>query len=413
MSEATAILIQDNRNSLTPQPPKNEEDIAAWLYKFGLSIYSDSFIKEGITVAALPYLEESHLIELKLSLGDRLKLKMALAGREVASSKSSPMGSPALPSNIKTDATKRESPNPSPLPTTSQKSASFHVKRPSDAAESKNSTPTLSSSFSSSSSIPKRNSTLPPNMSQPNVAKLDKNKSVSMLVAPVKKTGPTLDVPIPMPLAVNEDVEEFQCKVVVIGPPATGKTSLVRRYTQGTFERGYKQTIGVDFEVKTVQWSDNIVIHVQLWDIAGQERFSAVVPQFYRSAAAALVVYDITDESTLQAALKWNEHLQKHEILPSGKSVPVMLLANKCDLLSEDKPLPNLDEVCKENKIVKWWLTSAKTNAGISDAVNFLVNTILTESGVDTELAAKKNEKTVHLGKSKKPVAKQDGQCCF
>jgi small GTP-binding protein len=78
-----------------------------------------------------------------------------------------------------------------------------------------------------------------------------------------------------------QDVEEYQCKVVVIGPPATGKTSLVRRYTHGTFERGYKQTIGVDFEVKTIPWNNNITIHVQLWDIAGQERFSAVVPVSY------------------------------------------------------------------------------------------------------------------------------------
>jgi hypothetical protein len=95
-------------------------------------------------------------------------------------------------------------------------------------------------------------------------------------------------------------------------------------------------------------------------------------------------VFDVTDESTLQSALRWNEHFQKNEIQQSGKNIPVMLIANKADLL-EGKPLPDFDELAKTHNFVKWWLTSAKTNQGINEAINFLIENILADNGIDTK----------------------------
>lgn len=62
-------------------------------------------------------------------------------------------------------------------------------------------------------------------------------------------------------------------KIIIIGDPTVGKTSFVQRYVQGSFRRDYKGTVGVDFALKILKWSDTETIKLQLWDIAGNNFF--------------------------------------------------------------------------------------------------------------------------------------------
>jgi hypothetical protein len=62
-------------------------------------------------------------------------------------------------------------------------------------------------------------------------------------------------------------------QVIVVGDLGVGKTSFIMRYVHGFFDREYKTTIGVDFAHKLIQVSDDKVVRLQLWDIAGQERY--------------------------------------------------------------------------------------------------------------------------------------------
>jgi len=183
---------------------------------------------------------------------------------------------------------------------------------------------------------------------------------------------------------IDVDPLEYSCKVIVVGDQNTGKTSLIERYTHGTFDKGYKATIGVDFCLKDILWNESTKINLQLWDIAGQERYTNLTRMYYKEARGAFVVFDVTKErSLLEGAVKWKADIDKKVFLPNGQPIPVILLANKCDLLQGAKyQNVDLDKFCKEHGFAKWFFTSAKENIQIGEAANFLVETIL---GVDED----------------------------
>jgi len=117
-----------------------------------------------------------------------------------------------------------------------------------------------------------------------------------------------------------------------------------------------------------------MTVSVQLWDIAGQERFANLTRMYYKEAKGAFVVFDVFREKTFEAVLKWKADIDSKLILPNGRIIPVVLLANKCDLT--DKSI-DLNEFCKTYGFEKWFLTSAKEDIGISDASKYLVQRIL------------------------------------
>ena len=90
----------------------------------------------------------------------------------------------------------------------------------------------------------------------------------------------------------------------------------------------------VDFALKVIEWDEDTTVRLQLWDIAGQERFGIMTHVYYKEAAAACVVFDITSPRTFQAAAKWKADVDSKVFLESGDPVPSILLANKARKLS-------------------------------------------------------------------------------
>ncbi|XP_030644414.1 ras-related protein Rab-32 [Chanos chanos] len=173
-------------------------------------------------------------------------------------------------------------------------------------------------------------------------------------------------------------VTEHLYKVLVIGDTEVGKTSLVRRLVKNQYAEGYKISVGADFALKIINWDRNTVVRLHLWDIAGQERVRNLSRVYYQKAMGALVVYDITNDTTLGSALSWKCDLDNKLRLSNGKPIPAVLLANKCDQ-SRHSPSESslLDKICNEKDFVGWFETSAKENINVKEAVNFLVRHIL------------------------------------
>ncbi|XP_042862352.1 clumping factor A-like [Penaeus japonicus] len=177
----------------------------------------------------------------------------------------------------------------------------------------------------------------------------------------------------------STDKREHLYKILVIGELGTGKTSIIKRYVHQFFSQHYRATIGVDFALKVLNWDSNTVIRLQLWDIAGQERFGNMTRVYYKEAVGAFVVFDVTRAQTFDAVTKWKTDLDTKVTLADGSPIPAVLLANKCDQPKEgvvNNPA-RMDDYCRERGFSGWFETSAKENINIDEASRFLVNKIL------------------------------------
>ena len=143
----------------------------------------------------------------------------------------------------------------------------------------------------------------------------------------------------------DDDTEELVFKVLVVGEPGVGKTSLIRRYVDGIFTKRYKSTIGVDFSYKTLfrnvieledgkEVSKTYKITLQFWDLAGQERINSQVRVYYRQTDGVLCVSDVTREETKNQVIRWREAVMENSTDKRGiqNSPPCVLLFNKMDL---------------------------------------------------------------------------------
>eukprot|EP01120_Amphizonella_sp_Union-15-10_P013331 TRINITY_DN616_c0_g2_i1.p1 TRINITY_DN616_c0_g2~~TRINITY_DN616_c0_g2_i1.p1 ORF type:complete len:224 (+),score=41.46 TRINITY_DN616_c0_g2_i1:89-760(+) len=173
------------------------------------------------------------------------------------------------------------------------------------------------------------------------------------------------------------DKEQHLYKVLVIGDYAVGKTSVIKRYCEGYFTPNYKLTIGVDFAVKTLEWSEKTRVTLQLWDVAGHERFGTMTRVYYKYAIAAIIVFDLSRPATFDAVAKWKEDVNSKVVLANNEPIPLLLLANKCDLPGVTIDEEKLNQYTKKNGFIGWYQTSAQDNVNIDDAMNFLVETIL------------------------------------
>jgi len=179
--------------------------------------------------------------------------------------------------------------------------------------------------------------------------------------------------------AGGNDLKEHLFKVLVVGDIGTGKTSIIKRYVHSMFTSHYKATIGVDFALKVLNVDNNTVVRLQLWDIAGQERFGNMTRVYYKEAVGAFIVFDVTRTSTFEAVQKWKKDIDQKVFLSNGEPVPVVLLANKCDLAKEplNKTGAQLDKYCEDNGFAGWFETSAKDDLNIDEAAQFLVKKVL------------------------------------
>ncbi|KAK9804352.1 hypothetical protein WJX72_008486 [[Myrmecia] bisecta] len=167
-------------------------------------------------------------------------------------------------------------------------------------------------------------------------------------------------------------VVQHTFKVVVLGEGHAGKTSLVVRYVQGTFNDARKATVQASFLTKHLD-IDGSQVELAIWDTAGQERYHSLAPIYFRDAHAALIVFDITDADSFTRAKSWVKELRTMV----GPGILLAIAANKQDL-DRDRTVPDADSKAYAQSIGASHLqTSAKTGLGLEEAFEEMAARVL------------------------------------
>ncbi|NXA28922.1 RB39A protein, partial [Ibidorhyncha struthersii] len=102
---------------------------------------------------------------------------------------------------------------------------------------------------------------------------------------------------------------QYQFRVIMLGDSTVGKSSLLRRYTEGVFLDAINQTVGVDFYVQFVELEPGLKVKLQFWDTAGQERFRSVTRSYYRNSAGGMLLFDITNRASFESIRQWHREV--------------------------------------------------------------------------------------------------------
>jgi len=200
---------------------------------------------------------------------------------------------------------------------------------------------------------------------------------------------------------------DYLFKLLLIGNSSVGKSSLLFRFVENTWDENFVPTIGVDFKLKTLEVNGKKV-KLQIWDTAGQERFKNITASYYRGGNGVLVVYDITDRESFENLNSWLIEIEKN----ANKNVYKLLIGNKSDL--EEKRKVSFQEgtdFAKSNGM-EFIETSAKTASKVQEAFELLTQKII-KASVSKDTGMTKKEKTVHLSSGASDLStKQKSGCC-
>jgi Ras-related protein Rab-5C len=164
-----------------------------------------------------------------------------------------------------------------------------------------------------------------------------------------------------------------EIKIVMLGSTTVGKSSLVTRYTRDLFDPDGVTTVGAAFLTKAIVVGD-VSVKLQIWDTGGSERYRAMAPNYYHSADAAVVIYDITSVQSYQEVGGWVHELREY----APNIVAIGLGGNKSDLHERRAvQAPAGRDFARANGLQAFFETSALTGKNVAELFAQVANAAL------------------------------------
>ena len=162
-----------------------------------------------------------------------------------------------------------------------------------------------------------------------------------------------------------ENQENITCKVVLVGESGVGKTTIINRYLNNTYNENQKSTFAPKFKNKDINYPEyNKSISFDIWDTAGQEAYRSITKNFYVNAAIGIMVYDIKNRESFENIKNyWSKQLKDSGV----QNIVLAIAGNKCDIFNEEEVSENEARQYADSIGAVFQLTSCKENIGIDE----------------------------------------------
>lgn len=204
-------------------------------------------------------------------------------------------------------------------------------------------------------------------------------------------------------------------KIVLIGEAGVGKTSIIMQFVDQTFQEEIQSSAGGTYCSKTLSYSTNKYLNIELWDTAGQERYRSLTKMFYADANAAVLVYDITRKETFDELKNyWADQIKER----SDEGVILAIVGNKEDLYESEQVDEKEARKFAEELGAIFGKTSAKNQSGVNDLFIEIAKKYLNVDDVQivnedvSRYEAKSKRSGTIMLNSKSEEEKKSKKCC-
>ena len=225
---------------------------------------------------------------------------------------------------------------------------------------------------------------------------------------------------------IDTQIEHYYTfKLIAVGDPSVGKTSILERFAHDKFDDNYKTTLGVEFMIRNIDLDSKRRVKMQVWDTAGQERYAAMTSNFYRGSHGILIVFDLSRRATFDNVTRWFNHAQwiwneeEERFVGPLPITKMLLIGNKMDKKNERKVTQAEAEALANEYQVEYVETSAKSGEHVLDTFIKLSKTLFNDQQRFEQDEIKRQDELIKFNRKREDVfAKKDQEsetksgCC-
>jgi small GTP-binding protein len=190
--------------------------------------------------------------------------------------------------------------------------------------------------------------------------------------------------------------EKIEFKIITLGEIGVGKTSVLRRFSTGSFIDRNPPTIGIDFSTKNVTLENGKDILLKFEDTSGQEKYKCLTKTYFKNTDAVFFVFSLYERNSFLNMKEWIDLFNENNNMSSG--ILKYLIGNKCDL-EHNVLKEEIDAFLKENGDLVYFETSAKENIQIEKLFQEMSEKLY--RNISSKKETKQISKLVHKGYNK------------
>ena len=187
-----------------------------------------------------------------------------------------------------------------------------------------------------------------------------------------------------------KNLEIFEYKIILVGDPGVGKTSILTKFVTNEYQPVYSSTIGVEFKLKDIHINNNCA-RLKIWDTCGQEKFRAITRQYFKNSNGVFIVFDLTNKDTIKRLNVWMKDINDNV----SNDFFVFLIGNKVDIKDRDISISEEAKQFANNQKINYYEVSAKTGSGIYNVFEKMANKLITRDKMDKNRDNKMNQKKI------------------